>query len=116
MATKHGLTSSQHGTEQLAKRAKSSATPASRSATPADPGSKVPFSVEYPIMPTSDEVDKVSQKEKDLIDAAEFQASPFKAKGANKENELDQYYTVTPNDEWESMKKYNNFISKTFRL
>ncbi|KAF8866459.1 hypothetical protein BDZ45DRAFT_272798 [Acephala macrosclerotiorum] len=105
MAPKHGLAGLQ-SEEQAAKRAKSSATPASRSATPADTSAKVPFKVEYPNMNTS----SPTHKQKQLIDAADFQVSPFTAKGASKEGELDQYYTVTPTTEWEDMKKYNNFI------
>lgn len=108
MAPKHGLAGLQQE-EQLAKRAKSSATPASRSATPADTNAKVPFKVEYPIM-DSDKV--LTGRQKELVEAADFQVSPFIAKGASKEGELDQYYTVTPTSEWEQMKKYNNFISK----
>jgi len=69
--------------------------------------------VVYPRVPGPDDDVKLSQKEQKLVDAAEFQISPFQAKGANKPAEMDQYYAVTPTDEWESMKKYNNFISKT---
>ena len=110
MAPKHGLSGLLHEEELLAKRAKSSDTQESRASTPADPGAKVPFEVKYPVM---DSTKKLSKREQDLVDAAEFQISPFKAKGAKKDGELDQYYTVTPTKEWESMKKYNNFISKS---
>lgn len=109
MAPKHGLAGLQHSEEQLAKRTKSSATPASRSATPADTSAKVPFKVEYPVV-VEDKI--LTARQKELKEAADFQVSPFIAKGASKEGELDQYYTVTPTNEWESMKKYNNFISK----
>ncbi len=108
MAPKHALAGTQFGDEQLPKRAKSSATPISRSATPADTSAKVPFKVEYPVMDSSK---KLGKKEQELVDAAEFQVSPFVAKGALKPGDLDQHYTVTPTKEWESMKKYNNFIS-----
>lgn len=43
---------------------------------------------------------------------AELMESPFKAKGAKKEGELDQHYTVLPAEEWGGMKSYNNFISE----
>jgi len=109
MAPKHGLATFPQGDEQLAKRAKSSATPASRSATPADPSAKPPFEVRYPVMNSTK---KLSQKEQELVDNAEYQVSPFIAKGTSKEGELDQYYSVTPAKEWDSMKKYNNFISE----
>ena len=54
---------------------------------------------------------KLTKKEQELVDNSEWQVSPFEAKGAA-EGELDQDYSVTPNKEWESMKKYNNFISE----
>ncbi|KAH7417119.1 hypothetical protein BKA64DRAFT_636499 [Cadophora sp. MPI-SDFR-AT-0126] len=101
MAPKHGLPTE----EGLVKRAKNSTT--SRSATPADTSAKVPFKVEYPIMNSGG---TLSPKQKALADIAELQISPFMAKGARVERELDQYYAVTPHQEWESMKKYNNFI------
>jgi hypothetical protein len=113
MAPKHGLAYIKEE-EQLAKRAKGSATPASRSATPAD--TNPVFSIVYPTMPALDEDIKRTQEEQDMIDAAKFQISPFDASGANKPGELDQYYVVTPTREWESMKKYNNFISKRIDL
>ncbi len=113
MAPKHGLAGFQQSEEQIAKRAKSSATPASRSATPADTSAKVPFKVEYPIMNGEKEPTK---RQQELIEAADFQVSPFTAKGASKEGELDQYFTVTPTSEWEQMKKYNNFISELLSL
>ena len=108
MAPKHGLSALQ-AEEQLAKRAKNSETPGSRSATPADQTGKVPFEVKYPPMTTKK---KLSKKEQELVDNAEYQVSPFVAQGASREGELDQYYTVAPSDEWDSMKKYNNFISE----
>jgi hypothetical protein len=109
MAPKHGLASFQAAEEQAAKRAKSSATPASRSATPADPGAKVPFVVKYPKMNDSK---KRTPEDEELAAHAEWQVSPFEAKGALREGELDQHFTVVPTSEWESMKKYNNFISE----
>ena len=108
MAPKHGL-SSLREEESLAKRAKSSETPVSRSATPADLTGKVPFKLHYPVLNSKK---KLTKKEKELADNSEWQVSPFEAKGATKKGELDQYYTVTPNKEWEAMKKYNNFISE----
>jgi hypothetical protein len=113
MAPKHGLASFQAAEEQLAKRAKSSATPASRSATPADIGAKVPFAVKYPKM---DDNKKRTPEEEELVVHAEWQVSPFEAKGALREGELDQHFTVVPFSEWESMKKYNNFISEWIDL
>ncbi|PVH88401.1 hypothetical protein DL98DRAFT_197592 [Cadophora sp. DSE1049] len=101
MAPKHGLPAE----EGLVKRAKNSTT--SRSATPADTSAKVPFKVEYPIMNIGA---TLSPKQKALADIAELQTSPFIAKGARVQGELDQYYAVTPHQEWDSMKKYNNFI------
>jgi hypothetical protein len=109
MAPKHGLASFKSEEEQLAKRAKSSATPASRSATPADPGAKVPFEVKYPDM--DDSKDRLDEEE-ELVAHAEWQVSPFEAKGALMDGELDQHFTVVPHHEWETMKKYNNFISE----
>jgi hypothetical protein len=109
MAPKHGLASFKSEEEQLAKRAKSSATPASRSATPADPGAKVPFEVKYPNM---DDSKNRTAAEEELAAHADWQVSPFEAKGAVREGELDQHFTVVPHTEWETMKKYNNFISK----
>jgi hypothetical protein len=109
MAPKHGLASFKSEEEQLAKRAKSSATPASRSATPADPGAKVPFEVKYPNM---DDNKSRTEVEEELVAHAEWQVSPFEAKGALREGELNQHFTVVPHHEWETMKKYNNFISK----
>ncbi|TVY87290.1 hypothetical protein LAWI1_G005103 [Lachnellula willkommii] len=107
MAPKHGLNSLQPP-EDNHKRAKTSSTPASRSATPAEQiGAKVPFVVHYPNVSTKK---KLSKKEQELVDNAEFQVSPFVAKGRAKEGELDQHYTVTPSAEWGEMKKYNNFI------
>lgn len=108
MAPKHGLSALQ-AEETLAKRVKNSSTPASRSATPAEITARVPFSVQYP---PADTKRKLSKKEQELVDHAELQISPFVAKGASKKGELDQHYTVTPSAEWESMKKYNNFISE----
>lgn len=112
MAPKHGLSALQ-AEETLAKRVKNSSTPASRSATPAEMTARVPFTVQYP--PAADTKRKLSKKEQELADNSEFQVSPFVAKGASKKGELDQYYTVTPNAEWEAMKKYNNFISESMR-
>jgi hypothetical protein len=108
MAPKHGLSALQ-AQETLAKRVKNSSTPASRSATPAEVTARVPFAVQYPPVDTKR---KLTKKEQELADHAEFQASPFVAKGAAKKGDLDQYYTVTPCEEWEVMKKYNNFISE----
>jgi hypothetical protein len=99
MAPKHSLAGLKEDEQQLAKRAKSSETPASRSATPADPGAKNNKEQEH----------EAEEKWKATRD---WQVSPFLAKGASKEHELDQFYAVTPTKEWESMKKYNNFISE----
>ncbi|CZS94519.1 uncharacterized protein RAG0_04464 [Rhynchosporium agropyri] len=101
MAPKHGTKTE----ERLVKRAKKSTT--SRSETPLDHGANFPFKVEYPIMKIDG---SIRLEQKAMMDMAEFQVSPFIAKGARAKGELDQYYTVTPHDEWERMKKYNNFI------
>lgn len=108
MAPKHGLSALQ-AEEQLAKRVKNSETPGSRSATPADQSGKVPFEVKYPVMNTKR---KLSKREQDLVDNSNYMESPFVAQGASREGELNQHYTVVPSEEWDSMKKYNNFISK----
>ena len=109
MAPKHGLGAE----ETLAKRVKSSETPASRSATPADALAKVAFEVHYPQVPPNPKR-KLSKAEEQIVEHAEFQVSPFTgvAKGALKEGELDQHFSITPWKEWNEMKKYNNFISK----
>ena len=104
MAPKHRLSAQLEETS-----AKRPTTPASRSATPAEIAARVPFSVQYP---PADTKRKLSQKEQELVDHAEFQTSPFIAKGTSKKGELDQYYAVTPSAEWESMKGYSNFISE----
>lgn len=108
MAPKHGLGAE----ETLAKRVKSSETPASRSATPADALAKVAFEVHYPQIPPKANR-KLSRVEEEIVKHAEFQTSPFTdiAKGAWKHDELDQYFSITPWKEWNDMKKYNNFIS-----
>jgi hypothetical protein len=108
MAPKHGLSALKQE-EQLAKRAKNSETPGSRSATPLDQTNEVPFEVKYPVMNAKR---KLSKREQDLVDKAHFMESPFVAQGASREGELDQHYTVVPSDEWLKMKKYNNFISE----
>jgi hypothetical protein len=108
MAPKHGLSALQ-AEEQLAKRAKNSETPGSRSATPADQTGKVPFEVKYPVMNSKK---KLTRKEQELVDNADFQVSPFISQYPAKDGELDQHYTVVPSEEWDSMKKYNNFISE----
>lgn len=108
MAPKHGLSALQ-AEETLAKRVKNSSTPASRSATPAEITARVPFEVAYP---SKDQRRKLNKKDKEVAENAEFQVSPFVARGASKKGELDQYYTVVPSKEWEAMKKYNNFISE----
>ena len=108
MAPKHSLSTLQ-AEEQLRKRVKNSATPGSRSATPAELLGKVPFEVKYPVISNKR---RLSKKEQDLVDNADFMESPFAAKGASKPGELDQNYTVVPYEEWSSMKKYNNFISE----
>ena len=108
MAPKHGLSALQ-AEEQLSKRVKNSETPGSRSATPADQTGKVPFEVKYPIMNSKK---KLTRKEQELVDNADFQISPFISQYPVKDGELDQHYTIMPFEEWDSMKKYNNFISE----
>ncbi|PBP22668.1 hypothetical protein BUE80_DR006601 [Diplocarpon rosae] len=99
MAPKHGLAGPQTD-EQLAKRSRGSA-------TPADTCLIMPFQVEYPVAITTR---KPASKEKERTDSAEWQVSPFNVKGAKEEGELDQYYAVTPHEEWESMRTYSNFV------
>lgn len=103
MGIKHTLDGPQ-AEERLTKRANSRSTSDSRSDTPAG----IAFSVQY--MP-SDVKGRPPKKKKDLVQA-ELQVSPFVAKGRSSNGELDQDYTISPSAEWESMKKYNNFISK----
>ena len=74
--------------------------------------SAVPFTVHYPEVGATTPLDKAAQA---LVDTAEHQVSPFNAKGES-QNALDQHYAVTPFDKWDSMKKYNNFISKPSSL
>ncbi|KAH8676833.1 hypothetical protein BGZ60DRAFT_267120 [Tricladium varicosporioides] len=105
MAPKHGL---QPPEDAFLKRAKTSATPASRSATPADPIGKVNFRVEYPDI-------EIPDTEEELEDfktppGVELQISPFKAKGASKPGELNQCYKVVPTEAWMNMRKYTNFV------
>lgn len=122
MAPKHGLANFKAEEEQAAKRAKGSATPASRSATPSviDTSTKVPFKLKYPGSEEGKKKKNMSAAEieelKQIEEHKEWQVSPFEAKGALREGELDQFYTVTPITEWASMKKYNNFISKLLSL
>lgn len=109
MAPKHGLKPPKGS---HLKRAKTSAKAASRSVTPADTA-KVSFKVLYPDVDAEDK----SKLDEELCARAEWQASPFVAKHTEAElgegeSELDQWYTVVPSAEWDSMKKYNNFISK----
>lgn len=106
MAPKHGL-SGLDG--QSAKRQNTGELPVSRSATPADTSVKVPFKVEYPKMNSAK---KLLETSKELEGTVDFHISPFNAKLAQAKGELDQFYAITPHDEWESMKKYNNFISE----
>jgi hypothetical protein len=114
MAPKHGLNSLQPP-EDTHKRAKTSSTTASRSATPAEAIGKVDFVVHYPNLNSKKKLNKKEQEKQDeLVQHAEWQESPFVAKGRAKDGELDQHYTVTPSAEWEAMKKYNNFISGYF--
>ncbi|KAH8814983.1 hypothetical protein F5884DRAFT_158949 [Xylogone sp. PMI_703] len=101
MAPKHGLLGANLD-DGSSKRSKRSAT---GSATP-DVDEVTHFTVQYPLMNSKR---KLSKKEQELVDHAEFQASPFVPKGQEK-SELDQYYTITPIQNWSSMKKYNNFI------
>jgi hypothetical protein len=95
--------------EQLAKRPKNSETPTTRSETPIDLSVRVPFEIRYPPMRKK----KLSRREQELVNHAEYTISPFIAKGALKRGELNQYYTVVPCREWESMRKYSNFVSKS---
>jgi hypothetical protein len=91
--------------ERPSKREKSStaATSVSRSATPSMPVSHVNFVVHYP--------DPKKTKDDVLMAQTEYLKMPFQAKRATKEDELDLYFSVQPYSEWESMKRYNNFVS-----
>jgi hypothetical protein len=109
MAPKHGLSTE----EIVAKRVKNSPSLVSRSATPAEITARVPFAVEHPPLDTKR---KPSKKKPELVGHAELHISPFEAKGALRKGELNQYYTVTPGEEWEAMKKYDNFIGEWKRL
>lgn len=119
MAPKHGLPIKEEGS--VKKRAKSSP---SRSATPAVGPERVPFSVTYPEDEKKPKKEIKSEDKEDVKDVKaeedsmkalgfEFQKSPFEPSGANFPGELDQYYRVEPRAEWNAMKKYNNFISKS---
>lgn len=103
MAPKHSLETPQ--AEQRRTKCMNS-----RSAS--DPRSAAPvgiaFSVQY--MPT-DVKGRTSKKQKSLV-SLELQVSPFMSNRASSDGELDQYYTVTINADWESIKSYKNFISK----
>jgi hypothetical protein len=103
MTPKHGLEGLQ-AEERRTKRSNNRSTPDSRSVTPAG----IAFSVQY--IPS--DVQGRPQKKKNGLVHLELQVSPFVAKGRFSDAELDQYYTITPSAEWESMKRYNNFISK----
>jgi hypothetical protein len=103
MAPKHSLEGPQ-AEKRRTKRLNGRSTPDSRSVTP--PG--IAFSVQYM---SSDVKGRPLKKKKDPVHA-ELQVSPFVTKGASSNGELDQYYTITPSADWESMKKYKNFISK----
>jgi hypothetical protein len=94
--------------ERPLKREKSSAseTPVSRSVTPLVPLDPVAFDVLYP------NPNKSGPREQALMEQAEFLVSPFEAKRATKKGELDLYFSVQPSSQWESMRKYNNFVSK----
>lgn len=128
MAPKRSLDRSSTQAEHDAKRSKLSpsldgeqpvfkqSTPLSRSETPAEMStSKVEFTVVYPATTISSKKkldrNKLAVNER-LLNTAEYQESPFKAKGARVDGELDQHYTVLPAKKWGDMKKYNNFISR----
>lgn len=67
---------------------------------------------------------QLTKDEKEEVKHALYNSSPLSVKWGDKrpkftegkgeceKSELDCYYTVTPAKEWDSMKKYNNFISK----
>lgn len=76
----------------------------------------MPFSVVYPYMPsTPNDNQKLTKKELGLLPYAEFQKSPFEGKGTP-EGALDQHYVVLPPEDWASMKKYSNFISRFYAV
>ncbi|KAH8591904.1 hypothetical protein B0O99DRAFT_690203 [Bisporella sp. PMI_857] len=103
MVPKHGLSSTE---DSLPKRLRSSETLASRSATPAEINSTKPnFKVHYHLLDLNH---KQPKTDKELGKHAKFLVSPF-AEGA-KAGELDQYFPVEPIQDWEIMKKYNNFV------
>lgn len=102
MAPKHSLEGPQ--ADEKRKKPFNSRTSDSRSLTPAG----ISFSVQY----ISSNVKGRRQKTKRDPVHTELQVSPFVTKSASSNGELDQYYTVTPHADWESMKSYKNFISK----
>jgi hypothetical protein len=103
MTPKHGLAGLQ-AEERRTKRSNSRSSPNSRSVTPTG----IAFSVQY--IPSG--VKGRPQKKNSGLVHLELQDSPFVAIGLSSDAELDQYYTITPSAEWESMKRYNNFINK----
>lgn len=58
---------------------------------------------------------KLSRAEEELKDAAVVQKSPFHAKN-QPEDALDTLHVVTPQLEWNSLRKYSNFISESLPL
>lgn len=79
---------------------------------PADWWDNPNWQIEY-INP--DKTGKLSRQEQELQDIAILQKSPFHAKG-QPENALDTYHVVTPQLEWNLLRKYSNFISKCLPL
>ena len=106
MAPKHGLKESSTPSR---KRVKTESSEPSSMTSPALFQEAVPFEIKYPIM-DPDKKAKESKQNSEWRKQAEEHLSPFKGFKAP-EKELDQHYTVVPNAEWASMRKYNNFIS-----
>jgi hypothetical protein len=105
MAPKRGLRQLKDEDEQATKRAKAEEP---RPATPVE--ASIPFQIKY--LDMSMKTGKRSKQEKDLWDQSDTMVSPFLTKYAGSKGELDQQYTVLPYEQWNAMKKYNNFISE----
>lgn len=67
------------------------------------------FEVKYPIMNVFPGESRDNEKWRKQ---AEEHLSPFQGYNSH-HKDLDHYFTVVPNDQWLSMRKYNNFISKS---
>ncbi|KAI9642318.1 hypothetical protein NHQ30_009120 [Ciborinia camelliae] len=112
MAPKHGLQSPSTPADKRVKR--ESSEPTSVTPPPAVQDT-ILFEVKHPIVNPITKA-KESKQNAEWRKQAEEHVSPFQGFNAP-ENELNQYYTVVPNKEWTTMRKYNNFIiqGETFK-